>query len=338
MPRGNDGSARPVGRAVPIAVACGALVLLAACLLVGRYPRPGFMDPRLALSDGTAAAILFGSRLPRLLAALLLGATLATAGNAFQMVFGNPLVEPGFLGVSQGAALGAALALVAGARSEYAVAASAFALALVALGAVTALARAVPFGGWVLRLVLAGFAVSSFMAAGLAVVKYASDPLRELPDIVYWTMGSLSGASWSRLAFAAWPALGSLVILHALRWRVTALSTDEAVASSLGLKPALERGVILAVASAGVSAVVAMAGAVSWIGLVVPQAARLAVGSDARRSLPASAVGGALFAASCDTVARALLPGELPLGAVTAAAGSVVFVILLARGRIGIAR
>jgi iron complex transport system permease protein len=321
-----------------ILFALGALALLALCLLAGRYPRPGLTDPRLLISDETARAVVFGSRLPRLAAALLLGAVLAVSGNAFQMVFGNPLVEPGFLGVSQGAALGAALALVAGASSELAVTGAAFALALAALAAAALLARAFPYGGWVLRLVLAGFAVSSFMSAGLALVKYAADPLRELPDIVYWTMGSLSGASWRRLGIAAVPALGSVAFLLAYRWRVTALSTDEAVALSLGARPPFERALVLCVASAGVAAVVAMAGAVGWIGLVVPHASRLLFGSDARRSMPASVLLGACFAALCDTIARSLLPGELPLGAVTAVIGSAAFVALLARGKVPVAR
>ena len=327
-----------LGSARAALLALGALVLLCFCLLSGRYPRPGLTDPRLILSDDTARAVVLGSRLPRLAAALLLGAALAAAGNAFQMVFGNPLVEPGFLGVSQGAALGAALALVAGASSELAVTGAAFALALAALAAAALLARAFPYGGWVLRLVLAGFAVSSFMSAGLALVKYGADPLRELPDIVYWTMGSLSGASWRRLGLAAVPALGSVAFLIAYRWRVTALSADEAVALSLGTRPLFERALVLCVASAGVAAVVAMAGAVGWIGLVVPHAARLLFGADARRSMPASVLLGACFAALCDTIARSLLPGELPLGAVTALIGSAAFVALLARGKVPVAR
>jgi iron complex transport system permease protein len=331
------GGARPIGRATAL-FCLGALLLLALCLLAGRYPRPGLTDPLLLLSDPTARAVVLGSRLPRLAAALILGAALAAAGNAFQMVFGNPLVEPGFLGVSQGAALGAALALVAGAASELTVTGAAFALALAALAAAALLARAFPYGGWVLRLVLAGFAVSSFMSAGIALVKYSADPLRELPDIVYWTMGSLSGVSWRRVALAAPPALGSVAFLVAYRWRVTALSSDEAVALSLGTRPALERALVLVVASAGVAAVVAMAGAVGWIGLVVPHAARLLFGADARRSMPASALLGACFAALCDTLARSVLPGELPLGAVTALIGSAAFVALLARGKVPVAR
>jgi iron complex transport system permease protein len=333
------GSAIPRRHAAfAVALVFAALLLLSLCLLAGRYPRPGLTDPRILASDQTARAVILSSRLPRLAAALLLGAALAAAGNAFQMVFGNPLVEPGFLGVSQGAALGAALALIAGARSELAVTGAAFVIALAALAAASLLARAFPFGGWVIRLVFAGFAVSSFMSAGLAIVKYSADPLRELPDIVYWTMGSLSGLTWRRLGFAAAPTLASLAFLHLYRWRITALSTDEAVASSLGLRTLLGRALVLTIASAGVAAVVAMAGAVSWIGLVIPQAARLFSGSDARRSMPVSMALGACFAAVCDTISRSLLPGELPLGAVTAAIGSVSFVIMLARSRAGIVR
>lgn len=315
-----------------------AVALIVACLLAGRYPSPGFLDPRRLFSDPTAFAVVFSSRLPRLLGALLLGAMLGASGNAFQMVFGNPLVEPGFLGVSQGAALGAALALVAGAKSELAVTGAAFLLAVLALAAAASLARAFAFGGWILRVILAGLAVSSFMAAGLALVKYSADPLRELPDIVYWTMGSLSGLTWRRLAFAAAAAVPTIIFLHAFRWRVTVLSADEAVAASLGARPAMARAAVLAIASAGVAAVVAMAGVVSWVGLVIPQAARLLAGSDARRSMPASIVLGALFAAVCDTLARALLPGELPLGAVTSAIGSIAFALLLLRGKVGVAR
>ena len=341
---GSPGPANRVPRGDPRArlrwllLAAAALALVTACLLAGRYPAPGFMDPRLSASDATARAVLVGSRLPRVVGALVLGAMLAAAGNAFQMVFGNPLVEPGFLGVSQGAALGAAIALVAGAGSPYMVMAAAFAMALAALAAANALARAFAFGGWVLRLLLAGLAVSAFMSSGLAIVKYAADPLRELPDIVYWTMGSLSGLGWRRLAFAALPAAAALLFLHRCRWRITVLSADEAVARSLGMRPSAERAAVLAAASAGVAATVAMAGAVGWIGLVIPHLARLAVGADARRSMPLSVLAGALFALVCDTIARALFPGELPLGAVTAILGSALFCALVLARKVRVTR
>ncbi|MBL8967469.1 MAG: iron ABC transporter permease [Spirochaetaceae bacterium] len=316
----------------------GLLALFFLYLLVGRYPRAGLTDPRLFLSDETARRILLGVRLPRALGALLLGAVLGGAGAAFQSVFGNPLVEPGFLGVSQGAALGAALALVLGAGDPFVVALAAFVLALVALRASLLLARAFRFGGQVLRLVLAGIAVSAFAAALLAFVKYAADPLSQLPDITFWTMGGLSGLGWAKLAAAAPVALVSLAALFLLRWRATILSLDDEAARSLGARPELERGAIIVAATAGVAAMTAVSGIVSWVGLVVPQAARALVGADGRASIPASMALGAAFVLVCDALSRSLLPGELPLGVPTALLGALAFAALLASRRAAVAR
>ncbi|MCX7024336.1 MAG: iron ABC transporter permease [Spirochaetes bacterium] len=319
-------------------VAAASVAVTVACLFVGRYPKPGFMPISLLLSDPTARAVLFGSRLPRLIAAILLGAVLGSSGNAFQMVFANPLAEPGFLGVTQGAALGAALALVSGAQGDAAIAVSAFAVALLGLGASVRLARAFSFGGWVLRMALSGLAVSAALSAGLAIVKFGADPLKELPDIAYWTMGSLAGAGWKKTAFMAVPCIASTAFLVAYGWRITALSVDETVASSLGLRPRVERAIILVFASAGVAAAVAVAGTVTWVGLVVPHVARRLAGADARFSMPVSVLLGATFAAVCDTIARAALPGELPLGAVTALLGAGAFVAMFSKGSKELAR
>jgi len=308
---------------------CLAFAAFVLASLTGRYPNPGLLDPRILASDGLARTILLTVRIPRALAAALLGAVLAASGNAFQMVFSNPLVEPGFLGVSQGAAFGAALAFVLGARGDSAVAASAFLFAMAGLGASSFLARRFRFGGWVLRLILAGIAVSAFFSAALAFVKYVADPLRELPDIAYWTMGGLSGISWRRLATAAPVALASLVILRAAGWRLSVLSLEDPVSFSLGARPGIERGLLLAAAVAGVAAMTAVSGIVSWVGLIVPHAARLLAGADGRRSMPASIALGAVFVLVCDALARTLLPGELPLGVATAFLGTAVFTALL---------
>lgn len=323
---------------VVAAVAAGSLTAVVLCLLVGRYPQAGLMDPALLVSDPTARAIVLGSRLPRLVAALLLGASMAAAGNAFQMVFGNPLVEPGFLGVTQGAALGAAVALTLGLPGDGWLVGLAFSGALAGLAASAGLARLFNFGGWVLRLVLSGLAVSAFLAALLAIVKFAADPLRQLPDIAYWTMGSLAGVSFARLGLALPVCLLSVGFLLLWRWRITALSLDEGVAVSLGARPSRERWLVLAVASAGVAAIVSVAGVVGWIGLVIPHAARLIGGADGRRSMPLAVALGSAFAVFCDTLARAALPGELPLGAITAVLGAALFVALLAGRRSGVWR
>ncbi len=277
-------------------------------------------------------------RLPRALGALLLGAVLGGAGSAFQTVFGNPLVEPGFLGVSQGAALGAALALVLGAGDPNLVAVSAFALALLSLRATLLLAKAFRFGGQVLRLVLSGIAVSAFASALLAFVKYAADPLSELPDITFWTMGGLSSMGWGRLAAAAPVALASLAALFLLRWRATILSLDDEASRALGARPELERGAVIVAATAGVAAMTAVSGIVSWVGLVVPQAARALAGPDGRSSIPASMALGAGFVLLCDGLSRSLLPGELPLGVPTSLLGALAFALILAGRRAAVAR
>lgn len=307
-------------------------------LFMGRYPAPGFTPPAALRDDPTARAVVFGSRLPRVLGAALVGASLGGAGAAFQLVFANPLVEPGFLGVSQGAAFGAALAMALGFRLGPAASLSAFAFALAALAASTALARKFRYGGSVLRLVLAGISVSAVFSAGLAVIKYAADPLSQLPDIAYWTLGGLSGMNWASFRLMAPPVVASLALLLLFRRRIDLLSLDDEVSRSLGARPETERAFLLAAAALGVAASVAASGVVSWAGLVVPHAARAIVGPEARESIPASMLLGAVFLVACDAAARTAFAGELPLGATVSALGAALFVYFLAAGRSRIVR
>jgi iron complex transport system permease protein len=307
-------------------------------LLAGRYPRPGLLNPFSLGQDEIAVRVLLSLRLPRALGALVLGAVLGGSGAVFQTIFGNPLVDAGFLGVSQGAAFGAALALLAGAGGLYAVAGLSFVFALAALWISLSLSKAFTFGGQVLRLLLAGLAVSAFFSALLGAVKYAADPLSQLPDIVFWTMGSLSPMSWQRLEFVLPPALASLVILILLRWRATLLSLDDSVSYSLGLRSETERALLAAAAAVGVATVTAVCGVVSWVGLVVPQVVRLRTGADGRSAIPLSMAGGALFVLISDGIARVLFPGELPLGIVTSILGAFAFALLLTRRKMELLR
>lgn len=312
-----------------MAVAVSTLAALALYLLSGRYPKPGFLSPFSLREDATARILLFSIRLPRALAALLVGAVLGGSGAVFQTLFGNPLVDAGFLGVSQGAAFGAAIALLAGMQQSYGIAGLSFAFALVALWLSISLSRRFRFGGQVLRLLLAGLAISALFSSLLAAVKYAADPLSQLPDIVFWTMGSLSSMTWERLAALLPLSLASLALVVVLRWRATILSLDEDVAGSLGLRPDVERGLLAAAAAVGVAAVTASCGVIAWVGLVVPQVARARAGADGRASIPLSMGGGAFFVLVADGLARSLFPGELPLGIVTSLLGAMSFAILL---------
>ncbi|TXT49681.1 MAG: transporter permease [Spirochaetes bacterium] len=160
-------------------------------------------------------------------------------------------------------------------------------------------------------------------------MKYAADPLSQLPDIVFWTMGSLSSMTWERLAALLPLSLASLALVVVLRWRATILSLDEDVAGSLGLRPDVERGLLAAAAAVGVAAVTASCGVIAWVGLVVPQVARARAGADGRASIPLSMGGGAFFVLVADGLARSLFPGELPLGIVTSLLGAMSFAILL---------
>ena len=336
MSSGRDAQARAAP--VSMALALVALAVLScAALLFGRYPTPGFMDPRVIFDDPLALRIVLLVRLPRTLGALLLGAALGASGAAMQFVFANPLVDAGFLGVSQGASFGAALSMLVGGGSM-ALFGSSFGFALLALGMSVAMAGRIRFGGAVLRLILSGMAVSAFFSALVALIKYGADPLSTLPEITYWLMGGLSGTAWKNLTVAAPVALTSTGLLVALRWRTALLSLDEATAASLGARPRLERAMVLVTAAAGVAAVTAMAGVVAWVGLIVPHLARLALGGDGSSTVPGSAILGAIFVVLCDAVSRGLFPGELPLGVTTSLVGTAVFFFLLVRRRVNVER
>ncbi len=328
--------ARGLRAALPACCALAAAFFL--YLLAGRYPRPSLLNPFTLGQDEVAVRVLLSLRLPRALGALMVGAVLGGSGAVFQSIFGNPLVDAGFLGVSQGAAFGAALALLAGATGFYAVAGLSFVFAMAALWISLWLSKAFAFGGQVLRLLLAGLAVSAFFSALLGAVKYAADPLSQLPDIVFWTMGSLSPMNWGRLWFILPPASASLILLLLLRWRATLLSLDDSVSRSLGLRSETERALVAAAAAGGVATVTAVCGIVAWVGLVVPQLVRLRSGADGRSAIPLSMAGGALFVLISDGIARVLFPGELPLGIVTSILGAMAFALLLTRRKMELLR
>jgi iron complex transport system permease protein len=284
-------------------------------------------------ADPLALRLLLGVRLPRIAAGILLGASLAGAGTVFQMIFANPLVEPGFLGVSQGAAFGAALAIVAFHAGPAGVQATALAFGLAGLAGSYFVARTFRYGGWVLRLVLAGIAVSALASAGVGALKLAADPLGELPEITFWLLGGLWRASW-REVLAVLPAvtagLGTVLLL---RGRLDVLSLDDRVAHSLGAAPARERLLLLLAATLAAAAAVSVSGLVGWMGLMAPHAARRIFGASSRRSLPAAMLLGAAAVLVCDGLARTLLPSEIPLGIVTAIVGAGGFLGLMASGR-----
>jgi len=305
------------------------IVIFFLSLLMGRYPRPGLMNPAFIIRNPMAHSIVLNLRLPRTLTALSLGIVLAGAGMVFQMIFSNPLVEPGFLGVSQGAALGASISIVFISTAAWVIQGTAALTAVLGLVLSYTIARRVRFGGWVLRLILSGIAVSAIFSAGVGILKYTADPMRDLPEITFWMLGGLWSITW-REFLTIMPVVGiAVVILFLMRWRLNILSLDDETAFSLGLAPGRERLVFLITATAAVAAVVSVSGIVSWVGLIVPHIARRIFKTDTRYSLPGSMILGGIFAILCDVFARTLFPGEIPLGIFTSFLGAGVFILLL---------
>ncbi len=320
---------------IAVAALLGAVL---ASLALGRYPIPlsALLSGRNAM-DPAMATVLWNVRLPRVLAATLVGAALAGAGAAFQGMFRNPLASPDLLGVSVGASLGAVLGIFFG-LPVAGVQAAAF---LGGLGAVAAVAllmgavrRGTAVGDPVLLLVLAGIALGALLGAAISLLKVLADPYNQLPAITFWLLGSLSAVTRGDLVAAAIPAGAGLLLLFLLRWRLNLLTLGEDEARALGAQTGLLRGAAILGATLATAAVTALAGAVGWVGLVVPHAARLLGGPDLRRMVPLSMLLGAAFLLAVDTLARNVARIEIPLGILTAAIGTPVFLLLVAkRGR-----
>jgi iron complex transport system permease protein len=314
------------------------IIVLALSVLVGRYPAPYLLSPPVLWQDEMAQKLVLSLRLPRILTACLLGMTLAACGTVLQMIFRNPLVEPGLLGVSQGAAFGAALSIIVLGGSTLLMQGMATLFACLGLAASTLLAHRVRYGGWILRLILAGIAVSALFSAGVGLLKYLADPLTELPELVFWMLGGLWGVTWADFFYLVLPVSVGLSVLLLMRWRLNLLSLDDDTGFSLGASPGRERALVLVAAVAATSAVVAVSGVVGWIGLLIPHVARRLTGADARRALPAAILLGGIFAVLCDDQARTLLAGEVPLGILASFFGAILFMAMMLSKNIRVQR
>ncbi len=315
------------------------LAMVLAAFSVGQFPvRPGALLQAIGWqlfgigepSPPAVQAALWHIRLPRVLAAVLIGAVLSAAGAAYQAMFRNPLVSPDILGVSAGAGLGASLGLFLG-LPMLLVQGIAFAGGLGAVGLVCMVAALVRRHDPVLVLVLAGVAVSALLGAGISLLKLLADPYTQLPSITFWLLGGLNAVVTDDLRVTAPLLLIGLLPLVLLRWRVNLLSLGDEEASALGVAVTPLRWTLIAAATLCTAAAVSLAGIIGWVGLVVPHIARLLVGADFRRLLPASLLLGASFLLAADTLARIVAPIELPLGILTAFVGVPCFLLVLAR-------
>ena len=312
-------------------LSCLAFVLLISISLGQQSINPFNPDP-------LQMKILMELRLPRIVVALLMGASLGVAGAILQGVFRNPLADPYVLGTSSGAALAAAFGLLASQGSAiWLVPCLALAGALLTSALVVFLGRDA-WGVRAERLLLAGVGIGFFLSAVLMLVMSLAQA-DGVKRALLWMAGDLAGADWSLVPVAGLLMLTGFALAMNRRRGLNALALGDEVAYGLGLEPETERIVLVLAASLLTAASVALGGIVGFIGLMVPHGVRVLVGADARRVLPLSAIGGGLLLCLADTVGRSLLPPvEIPAGVVTALIGAPWFLVMLRRGTPGAVR
>ncbi|MCD6443995.1 iron ABC transporter permease [Candidatus Bathyarchaeota archaeon] len=305
-------------------------------LLVGRYQ----ISPQIVFSvliskilpfhydvPKQVEIVIIQVRLPRAIAAALVGAALALSGTAFQGLFRNPLVSSQILGVASGAGFGAALALLLS-GDPVIVQVSAFGFGIVAVAISYALSRTYRETS-LLTLVLAGIVVGALFSALISLIKYVADPYEKLPSITFWLMGSLSAVSFRELTWNFIPIVVPCIILVLARWRLNVLSLGEEEAKALGIDVERMRMLVISCCTLMTAAAVSIAGMVGWVGLVIPHIGRMLVGPDHKVLVPASIAIGAAYLLIVDSMVRIVSTFEMPLGVLTAIIGAPFFAYLL---------
>jgi iron complex transport system permease protein len=281
-----------------------------------------------------AETVLLDIRLPRVAAAVLVGAALSGAGATYQSMFRNPLVSPDILGVSAGAGLGAALGIFL-ALPAVGIQLLAFASGMATVLLVYLISRAVRAHEPVLVLVLAGVVMGTLAGASISLLKYLADPYDQLPAITFWLLGSLASVTGGDARSSLPLVIIGLAPLVLLRWRMNLMSLGDEEARALGVNVGVLRAVFIAAATLITAAAVSISGVIGWVGLVIPHIARMLVGPDFGRLLPTSLLLGAAYLLAVDDLARNVSVLEIPLGILTAFLGAPFFLWLLARSRRG---
>ena len=319
------------------------LVLVIVCLCVGKYSiSPGeclhILSGKIfnfqADWDKMDEKLLLGVRLPRTLAAVIVGAALSLSGAVYQGIFKNPLVSPDFLGVSSGACVGAAAAILLSMSAGF-IQVFAFAGGIAAVALTVMIPKAMRSDSNIM-LVLAGIIVSGAMSSVLGFIKYIADPDTELAAITYWQLGSFAYVDKQALLGILPLSAAAAAILLAMSWWINILSLGEQEARSLGANITLLRGTCIVCSTVLTAGAVCISGTIGWIGLVIPHFGRMIAGSDNRTLLPATCFIGGIFMLVVDTVTRMIGPAEMPISILTGIIGAPFYAWLLYRQRMNI--
>ncbi|NLT20578.1 MAG: iron ABC transporter permease [Syntrophomonadaceae bacterium] len=309
---------------------------------LGRYPvPPGQLLQVLASQiitmeptwNVTVETVIFQVRLPRILAAILVGAALSTAGAAYQGMFKNPLVSPDILGASAGAGFGAALGIYFS-FSMVGIQLMAFVGGLLAVGLTYGISIRIRHDP-MLALVLSGVMIGSLFTAAISCIKYIADPYDKLPAITFWLMGSLASITSRDVYMVLIPIILGGLLLYLLRWRLNVLAMGEEEAQVLGINTRAMKTIVIICCTLMTAASVSISGLIGWVGLVIPHLARMIVGPNYQVLLPASILLGGAYLLLVDDLARLIASMEIPLGILTALIGVPFFLYLLLNSKWG---
>lgn len=281
--------------------------------------------------DKQGYLVVVSIRLARIILALLVGMGLSVAGVAFQSLFSNPLTTPDILGVSSGAAFGAALAILLDCNSSMIqVMALTFGIIAVIL---TMIIAKINGSSATIMLILSGIVVTSVFNALLSGIKFVADPQSKLPAISFWLMGSMNNASFRSIAFYSPAIIAGTIIIYILRWKLNILSLSEDEAKAMGINLKLFKSMIIVASTLITASCVALCGIIGWVGLLVPHICRIVFGVNTKIIVPASISFGATFLLLVDTLSRTLLTSELPLGILCSLLGAPIFIMLLRKSK-----
>jgi iron complex transport system permease protein len=333
-------------REIVVIIFLGILLLTAVffSLMIGRFGLPfktiirvlaGHWSPEGIAEDILQADnVLFIIRLPRIFLTILVGASLALSGAAYQSLFRNPLVSPDILGVTHGAGVGAALGILLGFVS-LGVHIASFGGGIFAVSMVLSLTRFAGKGrNTTVLLVLTGTMMTAFFMSIISFTKYIADADNKLPEIVFWLMGSFARSGNHRnVLVMLFVFIAAGLPLFLLRWKINILAFGDEEARSMGINTGRIRMIVIVCSTFLTASSVSLCGTIQWVGLIIPHISRLLVGPNNQYLFPVAVLGGGFFMLIIDDFARAIVPGELPVGVLTAFIGAPLFLYMLFSGR-----
>ena len=309
------------------------VIVVIISLLIGRYnikPMEIINTIFYGNTDSMEFNLIWNIRFPRVILVLVCGGALALSGMVYQSIFQNPIVSPDVLGVSSGASLGAAIAIVFLAASPAMIQIMAFIFGIGAVLFSLILSKNMR-SNRVLALIIAGIVTGAISSSFLMIIKYLADPYKELPSIDFWLMGGFYNSSWSNVSYVAVLTAISTIILFLLRWKLKVLTMGDEQAKLLGINVKAIRMIAIFSATLLVSTVVSVAGIISWIGLLAPHIVKFYTKDDISEVMGLTMIIGAIIMIIADTIARSITSTEIPVSILTSLVGAPFLVYILNR-------